>query len=431
MKLTATCPSCGAELELEDIAPGTEFACPGCGAPCTAPGADPPAPRMRRQLRIPARRDTAPPPVNVTVQQQRQPVLLAAIRGCLILLAMAVILALVVTGCNLLGLFGVAHVAQKTADALVATMPGTHIAKTAGAPSSESVADDAPAWQTTILTDAMTDARTLRAALRENNPPTGLLERPATLVLDLNERGGIGVGALGVDDLSLLGPVEVDVRWDETPAETIPWRWMSGTGTCLRGGRELYDRIRRARRLRIRVPIPGGSWRDAEFSLGGLAAALDRADPDRTIRAAAERVQADRMAWSTVRETDGSVVLGKRARDEWGSVASVGPVTLHVALRADGSVSLVAIHPGDPMIVGGRWRTRVGANPAALEPWRVVESGTWAAYGGDPAELVRRMERARTLYVEVHAGLQTVGVEWRLDGLADALAAARAGVADL
>ena len=438
MKLTLVCPHCSAELELDDIAPGTRFECPGCGGECIAPGADPPAPTPRpRQLRIPARRDTAPPPVNVTVQQQRQPVLLAAIRGCLILLSMAVILALVVTGCNLLGLFGAAHVAKQTAEVLAATMPGVPAAKNlATAPGvkpaehrSAGTSADVPAWTAEVRTDPMTDGRTIRATLRENNPPGSIFERPATLALELDERDGIRFGVFGVEAFS-IGRFEADVRWDDAPAETLPWSWSGGVGTCLRDGRELFDKLRASRRLRLRVPIPGRN-RDAEFSLGGLVAALERADPGRAIRNAAEQANRAAFGWQTKRETDGTVAVCKRARDAWAGVGEISPAVLIVMLRSDGSVGVVGIQTGSTVIGNGRWDTKIGAFPARAEPWNASASGGSAVYGGDAVDLVRRLERARTLRVDVHAGFEHAEVEWRLDGLSAALAAARRGVADL
>lgn len=433
MTLTLVCPHCSAELELDDIAPGARFECPGCGGECIAPGADPPAPAPAprpRQLRIPARRDTAPPPVNVTVQTQRQPVLLAAIRGCLILLAMAVILALIVTGCNLLGLLGAAHVAKQTAEALAAAMPGGRDAKPlAAATAAAGTADDAPLWSAEIHTDPMTDMRTVRATLRENNPPGTIFERPATLALELDERDGIRFGVFGVEAFS-IGRFEADVRWDDAPAETLPWSWSGGVGTCLRDGRELFDKLRASRRLRLRVPIPGRN-RDAEFSLGGLASALDRADPGRAIRNAAEQAHRTAFGWQTKREADGTVAVCKRARDAWAGVGGISPAILIVMLRADGAVGVVGIQAGATVIGDGRWDTKIGAFPARAEPWNASSSGGSAIYGGDAVDLVRRLERARTLRVDVHAGFDHAEVEWRLDGLSDALAAARGGVADL
>ena len=277
MKLTLVCPHCSAELELDEIAPGTRFECPGCGGECVAPGAEPAAPRMRRQLRIPARRDTAPPPVNVTVQQQRQPVLLAAIRGCLIILAMAVILALVVTGCNLLGLFGAAHVAKQTAEAFAAARAGTSAATIA---KTEKV-EDAPLWSAEVSTDPMTDARSMHALLREDDPPQGPFDKAAFLVVRFDDVLGISFAMTGVS--ALPDRVESQMRWDDAPAEDIPWRGGAAGFICLRNGRELYNRLRTSRKLRIRIDDIGGR-RDAVFTLGGLDSALNKADPDRSIR---------------------------------------------------------------------------------------------------------------------------------------------------
>lgn len=423
MKLTLVCPHCSAELELDDIAPGTRFECPGCGGECIAPGAEPAAPRMRRQLRIPARRDTAPPPVNVTVQQQRQPVLLAAIRGCLVLLAMAVILALVVTGCNLLGLFGAAHVAKQTAEALAAATSSAAGAKPAAGAAKEAPAADVPLWTAEIRTDPMTDVRTIRATLRENNPPGTIFERPATLALELDERNGIYVGVFGVGTFS-IGRAEADVRWDDAPAETLPWSWSGGVGTCLRDGRELFDKLRASRRLRLRVPIPGRN-RDAEFSLGGLSAALDRADPGRTIRTAAKQSADELHDW----RVNGNILL-KPARDSWAtSDGRTVPVVLSIHLDDSGRIKGVLILTGEELILDGRWLTKIGATPPEQLPWKALQGA--AAFSGDSVDFVRRLERARTLRVDVHAGLGHAEVEWRLDGLSDALAAARRGVAEL
>ena len=114
MKLTLACPHCSAELELDEIAPGTRFECPGCGGECIAPGAEPAAPRMRRQLRIPARRDTAPAPVSVTVQAPQRGIFATAFRGCGVLLVMALILVVVIIGCNALVLGGGASAIGRT-----------------------------------------------------------------------------------------------------------------------------------------------------------------------------------------------------------------------------------------------------------------------------------------------------------------------------
>lgn len=62
MKITATCPTCGAELELEDLAPGTAVECPACNHALTVP--EPP----RARVRIAARRPSAPSPSPVDVR---------------------------------------------------------------------------------------------------------------------------------------------------------------------------------------------------------------------------------------------------------------------------------------------------------------------------------------------------------------------------
>lgn len=433
MKLTLVCPHCSAELELDDIAPGTRFECPGCGGECIAPGADPPAPASRpRQLRIPARRDTAPAPVAVTVQAPQRGIFATAFRGCGILLVMAILLVVAIVGCNVLGLFGAATVAKKAAEALDAAAPAVAATSPGAKPAehrSAGTSADVPAWTAEVRTDPMTDVRTIRATLRENNPPGSIFERPATLALELDERDGIRVGVFGVDAFS-IGRAEADVRWDDAPAETLPWSWSGGVGTCLRDGRELFDKLRVSRRLRLRVPIPGRN-RDAEFSLGGLTAALDGADPGRAIRNAAEQAHRTAFGWQTKRDTDGTVAVCKRARDAWAAVDGISPALLVVMLRADGSVGVVGIQTGSTVIGNGRWDTKIGAFPARAEPWNASASGGSAVYGGDPVDLVRRLERARTLRVDVHAGLEHAEIEWRLDGLADALSAARRGVADL
>jgi hypothetical protein len=275
----------------------------------------------------------------------------------------------------------------------------------------------------------MTDARTLRATLRENNPPGTIFERPATLALELDERDGIRVGVFGVDAFS-LGRFEAVVRWDDAPPETLPWTWSGGVGTCLREGRELYDKLRASRRLRLRIPLPG-KHRDAEFSLGGLADALNRADPGRAIRDKAERAEREAAAWQTSRDKDGAVMVARRARDAWTSARGISPALLLIRIRSDGSAGVICIDAGEPVLAGGRWRTRVGAEPAADELWKASDDGGLSYYGGNASELLRRLQRARTLVVDVHAGFDHAEVEWRLDGLADALAAARRGVADL
>ena len=56
MKITATCPTCGAELELEDLAPGTAVECPACNHALTVP--EPP----RARVRVAANRPSTPSP---------------------------------------------------------------------------------------------------------------------------------------------------------------------------------------------------------------------------------------------------------------------------------------------------------------------------------------------------------------------------------
>ncbi len=423
MKLSLVCPHCSAELELDEIAPGTRFECPGCGGECVAPGADPPAPRMRRPLRIPARRDTAPPPVNVTVQTPRPPVLLTA------LLIVTAILVLVVVGCNLLGLFGAAHVAKQTAEALVATMPGAPAAKTlAAAPAAAgTVDDDAPLWSAEVSTDAMTDERSMLAMLREDDPPRGMFSKPAFLAVRFG--GGLGISFAMAGVSALPDRVESQMRWDDAPAEDVPWRGGAAGFVCLRNGRELYNRLRASRKLRIRIDDVGGR-RDAVFTLGGLDSALNKADPDRSIRTEADRLSKEQAGWMTKREDNGTVVLTKFGRDHWASVTEcVSPIGLMVLLDSAGRIKHVCIHTRESVLAGGNWSTKIGANAGKLEPWREVAG--MALYGGDPTDLVERLQRARTLVVDVHAGFDHAEIEWRLDGLADALAAARRGVADL
>ena len=428
MTLTLVCPHCSAELELDDIAPGTRFECPGCGGECIVPDADPPAPASRpRQLRIPARRDTAPPPV--VVQAPQRGIFATAFRGCGVLLVMAVILAIVVTGCNLLGLFGAAHVAKQTAEALAATMPGAPAAKTlAAAPAAAgTVGDDAPLWSAEVSTDAMTDERSMLAMLREDDPPRGIFSKPAFLAVRFG--GGLGISFAMAGVSALPDRVESQMRWDDAPAEDIPWRGSAAGFICLRNGQELYNRLRTSRKLRIRIDDIGGR-RDAVFTLGGLDSALNKADPDRSIRTKADRLSKEQAGWMTQRKDDGTVVLTKFGRDHWASVTEgVSPIGLMILLDTEGRIDHVCISTRESVLAGGNWFTKIGANAGKLEPWREVAG--MAVYGGDRVDLVRRLERAHTLRVDVHAGLEHAEVEWRLDGLTDALAAARRGVADL
>ena len=110
MKLTATCPTCGAELELEDIAPGTAVECPACNHALTVP--DPPAARVaepKKRLRLPSRQATASAaPVYIPVPAKPRGIIGGAFHGCGVLLVMALILVVVIIGCNALVLGGAA-----------------------------------------------------------------------------------------------------------------------------------------------------------------------------------------------------------------------------------------------------------------------------------------------------------------------------------
>ena len=116
MKITATCPTCGAELELEDLAPGTAVECPACNHALTVP--EPPAARVaepKKRLRLPSRQSTAAAaPVYIPVPAKPRGIIGGAFHGCGVLLVMALILVVVIIGCNALVLGGAASAIERT-----------------------------------------------------------------------------------------------------------------------------------------------------------------------------------------------------------------------------------------------------------------------------------------------------------------------------
>lgn len=54
MNLTLTCPTCGAELEVEDVAPGTVIECPACNHALTVPEPPPARVVVRRAVHAPS-----------------------------------------------------------------------------------------------------------------------------------------------------------------------------------------------------------------------------------------------------------------------------------------------------------------------------------------------------------------------------------------
>lgn len=118
MKLIATCPTCNAELEVEDIAPGTTIECPACNHALTIPAA--PAAKIvgqKKQLRLPSRSAAAAPssaPVYVPVPAKPRGIIGGAFHGCGVLFVMLLILIAVIVGCNLVVLGGAASAIEHT-----------------------------------------------------------------------------------------------------------------------------------------------------------------------------------------------------------------------------------------------------------------------------------------------------------------------------
>lgn len=112
MKLNLVCPSCNAELEVEDIAPGTMIECPGCHHALTVPAA--PTAKLagqKKQLRLPSRTSSAAPssaPVYIPVPAKPRGIIGGAFHGCGVLFVMLLILIAVIVGCNLVVLGGAA-----------------------------------------------------------------------------------------------------------------------------------------------------------------------------------------------------------------------------------------------------------------------------------------------------------------------------------
>ena len=121
MKQNLTCPSCGGELEIEDIDPGTVIECPGCHGACTVP--QPPVAHhvstQKKTMRVPIHRDTlsASQPVyttsTVTIQKTAKKWKVLSLVGRLMIIA-AVVIAVnangnneMVAGAFLLGFIGV------------------------------------------------------------------------------------------------------------------------------------------------------------------------------------------------------------------------------------------------------------------------------------------------------------------------------------
>lgn len=143
MKLTATCPTCGAELELEDIAPGTAVECPACNHALTVP--EPPAARVaepKKRLRLPSRQAAASvAPVYIPVPAKPRGIIGGAFHGCGVLFVMLLILIAVIIGCNVAVLGGAASAIEHASAWRVDQKPGAAATSPAAAEPKKSVGE--------------------------------------------------------------------------------------------------------------------------------------------------------------------------------------------------------------------------------------------------------------------------------------------------
>lgn len=164
MKLTLVCPHCSAELELEDIAPGTVIECPNCHGALAVP--DAPTAQLagqKKQLRLPRRPAAAPSsaPVYIPVPAKRRGIIGGAFHGCGVLLVMAIILAIVIIGCNALVIGGAASALKDAADKAAAQAGTGDTSK----PSTKHAAEKPRAWR--VVPAGVEDLRAVIAMDRD------------------------------------------------------------------------------------------------------------------------------------------------------------------------------------------------------------------------------------------------------------------------
>lgn len=278
---------------------------------------------------------------------------------------------------------------------------------------------DPPAWKVDVRSDPVDDSKSATVTAAETGGGDAL-ERAEIGVLVGRSGYNVLVAAPGI---LLMDRVDAQMRFDDAPAETVPFAPAGGGMLmCLRRD-EIVPKLLAAKRVVVRFAHSGGRQKTAIFDFAGFRAAWD----DALAKVGAETVQAaaaaslKRSGW----EVDGSTAL-RQARDlAWSSTDGASPVAVGVTAKEDGTAGLSVVCGVKVDAVAGarvKLRLRLDGGEWSEADFVVGGDGDLAFYPGDATPVVRRMTSASKLEIEIKPlfGKPFVA-EIRLDGLAAAL----------
>lgn len=249
-----------------------------------------------------------------------------------------------------------------------------------------------------VKTDPITDAKTATVSTFESGD-VAALDRMEIGILITRAGYGLGVSSPG---LLLMDKVDAQMRFDEAPAETVPWAPAGAGGAlCLRRD-EIVQKLLAAKRVVLRLPLSGGRQKTAVFDFSGFKAAWSDALSkvgDETMRAAAAAVL-ERAGW----KVDGATAL-RYARDmAWSATGGASPVIAAVIAKADGTAGLSFVCGVKvDAIAGQRVPIRLRLDDGEWSEARFVVGGDGdiVSYPGDATSVVKKLTAAKKMEAEI------------------------------
>lgn len=254
---------------------------------------------------------------------------------------------------------------------------------------------ESPAWTFKIDTDPISDEKSAIIHGSEENSEYGEKVELSILV-----HSNSCMIFADIPEKVPYRRIEAPMRFDDNPAETIPWAPEDGMLFCLRNGGEMLSKFVNANRLVFRVPLEDHSQRTAIFNLSGF-----------------------RSAWSNVVEqvfpsaTDAEKLLnaswqlkGDHANQwsqdwSWSPAAGACSSVITVYAESDGSARLY-ISPGVCLGTKGnlvKLPIRLDDGVWSKGDFIIVDDrGTMLCYAHNATPVIKKMLQASKLEAKIH-----------------------------
>lgn len=271
------------------------------------------------------------------------------------------------------------------------------------------------AWRFSVNVDPITDEKSVIIGGTEENDDPSVQEKAKLFVLF----GSDGF-RLSAEDFGKIPykRIEAQMRFDDKPAETVPWGPEESSLFCLRNGKEMMTNFLSAQRVVLRIPLEEYSQRTAVFNLTGFRTAWSNAINQLGFSAADIKKNVEK---NTTWEKSDSTAMRFSRDQSWSPGRGATIAMLAISALQDGT-AMLTLCPG--VYIGAKGTTvklpiRLDNGEWSKGEFFVAnDEGTMLIYVRDATPVIKKMISASILEAKVSPKVGTSFIaEFDLEGL--------------